>query len=413
MAQVNLTLSEEELLELLAGNREEAFKHLVEKLLNQVLMAESAAQLQAEPYERSDDRKDYRNGTRDRKLVTRIGTLELVVPRHRNEPFQTALFDNYSRSETALINTMIEMVINGVSTRKVSRVVEQLCGTSVSKSLVSEVCKELDPEIEAFRKQPLDEREFPFLMVDATYFKVREDHKVVPKALMVAIGYTEEGRREILGFNVYDNESNSTWFDFLSDLKKRGLHGVMMVTSDAHPAILNAIVKVFPGVPWQRCQFHLTRNIIDAAPKKEQAGLAAELRELFTSDTIEAARHKKEEILSDYSDAAPHAMDILDNGFEDSMTVMNLPKEVRTPLRTSNAIERLNCELKRRSDVIKVFPNAASLLRTMGAVIMEYNDRYSMMKSLFYKITKTKLDDKTRSKLQEIAFAQKSLLEAA
>jgi putative transposase len=311
MAQVNLTLSEEELLELLAGNREEAFKHLVEKLLNQVLMAESAAQLQAEPYERSDDRKDYRNGTRDRKLVTRIGTLELVVPRHRNEPFQTALFDNYSRSETALINTMIEMVINGVSTRKVSRVVEQLCGTSVSKSLVSEVCKELDPEIEAFRKQPLDEREFPFLMVDATYFKVREDHKVVPKALMVAIGYTEEGRREILGFNVYDNESNSTWFDFLSDLKKRGLHGVMMVTSDAHPAILNAIVKVFPGVPWQRCQFHLTRNIIDAAPKKEQAGLAAELRELFTSDTIEAARHKKEEILSDYSDAAPHAMDIL------------------------------------------------------------------------------------------------------
>jgi transposase-like protein len=413
MAQVNLTLSEEELLELLAGNREEAFKHLVEKLLNQVLMAESAAQLQAEPYERSDDRKDYRNGTRDRKLVTRIGTLELVVPRHRNEPFQTALFDNYSRSETALINTMIEMVINGVSTRKVSRVVEQLCGTSVSKSLVSEVCKELDPEIEAFRKQPLDEREFPFLMVDATYFKVREDHKVVPKALMVAIGYTEEGRREILGFNVYDNESNSTWFDFLSDLKKRGLHGVMMVTSDAHPAILNAIVKVFPGVPWQRCQFHLTRNIIDAAPKKEQAGLAAELRELFTSDTIEAARHKKEEILSDYSDAAPHAMDILDNGFEDSMTVMNLPKEVRTPLRTSNAIERLNYELKRRSDVIKVFPNAASLLRTMGAVIMEYNDRYSMMKSLFYKITKTKLDDKTRSKLQEIAFAQKSLLEAA
>jgi putative transposase len=376
-------------------------------------MAESAAQLQAEPYERSDDRKDYRNGTRDRKLVTRIGTLELVVPRHRNEPFQTALFDNYSRSETALINTMIEMVINGVSTRKVSRVVEQLCGTSVSKSLVSEVCKELDPEIEAFRKQPLDEREFPFLMVDATYFKVREDHKVVPKALMVAIGYTEEGRREILGFNVYDNESNSTWFDFLSDLKKRGLHGVMMVTSDAHPAILNAIVKVFPGVPWQRCQFHLTRNIIDAAPKKEQAGLAAELRELFTSDTIEAARHKKEEILSDYSDAAPHAMDILDNGFEDSMTVMNLPKEVRTPLRTSNAIERLNCELKRRSDVIKVFPNAASLLRTMGAVIMEYNDRYSMMKSQFYKITKTKLDDKTRSKLQEIAFAQKSLLEAA
>ena len=173
MTQVNLTLSEEELLELLAGNRKEAIKHLVEKLLNQVLIAESAAQLQAEHYERSDDRKDYRDGTHDRKIVTRIGTLELAVSKHHNESFRTALFYNYSRSETALINTMIEMVINSVSTRKVSKVVEQLCGTNVPKSLVSEVCNKLDPEVEAFRQQPLDERKFSFLMVDDTYFKVR------------------------------------------------------------------------------------------------------------------------------------------------------------------------------------------------------------------------------------------------
>lgn len=167
MAQVNLTLEQEELLELLAGNREEAFKHLVEKLLNQVLLAESSEQLQADPYERSDNRKDYRNGSRERTLTTRIGTIELEVPRHRSKPFQTMLFDNYKRSEAALINTMVEMVINGVSTRKVSRVIEQLCGTEISKSFVSEACKQLDPDIEAFRKQPLDDKEFPFLMVDA------------------------------------------------------------------------------------------------------------------------------------------------------------------------------------------------------------------------------------------------------
>lgn len=413
MAQINLTLDQEELLELLAGNREEAFKHLVEKLLNQVLIAESSTQLQADPYERSDERQDYRNGTRMRKLVTRIGTLELEVPRHRNEPFQTHLFDNYNRSEAALINTMIEMVINGVSTRKVSRVIEELCGTEVSKSLVSEACKKLDPEVDAFRNQPLDGKAFPFVMVDATYFKVREDHKISSKALMIAVGYTSEGRREVIGFNVYDNESNATWFDFLLSIKKRGLNGVMMITSDAHPAILNSIVKVFPGVPWQRCQFHFTRNIIDATPKSQQAGLAVELRELFTSNTIADARRRKDEIVKDYSEVAPNAIDILENGFEDSMTVMILPEEVRVHLRTSNTLERINREIKRRSDVIKVFPNQASLLRLMGAVIMEYNDGLSMSKMAFYRRTPEQLTTELQNRLENLAYEQKSLLNAA
>ena len=413
MAPINLTLDHDELLELLAGNREEAFRLLVEKLLNQVILAESSEQLQADPYERSETRRDYRNGFRERPLKTRIGTLELTVPGHRNEPFHTALFDSYKRSETALINTMIEMVINGVSTRKVSRVIEQLCGTSVSKSLVSEICKQLDPEIEQFRQQPLDGTEFPFVMIDATYFKVREDHKVLSKALMLAIGYTVEGRREVLGFNVYDSETNPSWFDFLSDLKRRGLHGVMMITSDAHPAILNAIVKVFPGVPWQRCQFHLTRNIIDATPKSYQAGLATELREMFTSSCIEEARQRKQEILTDYADVAANAMDILDSGFEDAMTVMNLAPEIRVHLRTSNTIERINRELKRRSDVIKIFPNASSLLRLMGMVIIEHNDVLSMSRMVFYKRTAKTINEATRTKLKEIAYSQKALLQAA
>lgn len=413
MAQIHLTIEQEELLELLAGNREEAFRHLVERLLNEVLLVESSNQLHADPYERSDERRDYRNGTRERKLITRIGTIELEVPRHRNAPFQTMLFDNYKRSEAALINTMIEMVINGVSTRKVSKVIEELCGTEVSKSLVSEACKKLDPEVEAFRRQPLDQKEFPFLMVDATYFKVREEHRIVSKALMLAVGITAEGKREVIGLNAYDDESHMAWLDFLTDLRQRGLHGVIMVTSDAHPAILSSLVKVFPGVPWQRCQFHFTRNIIDATPKSQQAGLAVELRELFTSSTIEAARQRKEEIIKDYCDIAPAAMEILDNGFEDSMTVMNLPQEVRVHLRTSNTMERINRELKRRSEVIKVFPNAASLLRLMGTVIMEYNDTLSMSRKLFYKRTPDELTMAVLEKLKEIAHSQKSLLQAA
>ncbi len=409
MAQINLTLEQEELLELLAGNREEAFKHLVEKLLNQVLLVESASQLQAEPYERADDRQDYRNGSRVRSLTTRIGTIELEVPRHRNVPFQSLLFENYKRSEAALISTMVELVINGVSTRKVSRVIETLCGKEVSKSLVSEACKKLDPEIDAFRKQSLEGKEFPFVMIDATYFKVREDHKIVSKALMLAIGITSEGKKEVIGFNVYDDESNPTWMDFLTDLKKRGLQGVMMFTSDAHPSILSSIVKVFPGIPWQRCQFHFTRNIIDQVPKNYQTGIAAELREMFTSLTIEQARKRKNEIINDYSDIAPNAMDILDNGFEDAMTVLSLPEEVRVHLRTSNTLERINRELKRRSDVIKIFPNSASLLRLMGAVIIEHNDIYSMQKAVFFKRTPEALTEDLRSKLQSIAYSQKSL----
>ena len=250
-------------------------------------------------------------------------------------------------------------------------------------------------------------------MVDATYFKVREDHKISSKALMIAVGYTSEGRREVIGFNVYDNESNATWFDFLLSIKKRGLNGVMMITSDAHPAILNSIVKVFPGVPWQRCQFHFTRNIIDATPKSQQAGLAVELRELFTSNTIADARRRKDEIVKDYSEVAPNAIDILENGFEDSMTVMILPEEVRVHLRTSNTLERINREIKRRSDVIKVFPNQASLLRLMGAVIMEYNDGLSMSKMAFYRRTPEQLTTELQNRLENLAYEQKSLLNAA
>lgn len=386
MAHLHFTLNQEEIQELLLENRSEAFKKLLESALNSILQSESEEQLNAERYQRSDERTDYRNGSRDRELNTRIGRITLHVPRHRNVPFKTLVFENYSRSEAALITGMAEMVVNGVSTRKVSKVMETLCGTSFSKSAVSEVCKDLSKEVCKFQSRPI-EGEYPFVTVDATYFKVREDHRVTSKALMIALGTNCKGHREVLGFGVYQTESAETWTDFLLSLKKRGLSGVMMITSDAHEGILRAIDKVYPTVPWQRCQFHFAKNIADKAPKKYQTGLRTELLEMFGSETIEAAREIRDHIIDDYRDVAESAVACLDEGFESAMTVMTLPKHLRRFYRTSNNIERINKELKRRSKVIGVFPNAESLLRLIGTVLIELHETMANGKAIFSKGT--------------------------
>ena len=384
MAQLNITLNQEEIQALLLDDRGEAFKKILQTSLNKILQAESAEQLKAAPYERSEERTDCRNGSRDRDLNTRVGRITLHVPRHRNVPFKTLVFDNYSRSEAALVAGMAEMVVNGVSTRKVSSVMETLCGTSFSKSAVSDVCKDLETAVKEFQTRPL-EGDYPFLTVDATYFKVRENSRIISKAFMIAYGTNAEGHREILGFGVYANESSATWTDFLLSLKKRGLTGLLMITSDAHEGILNAIGKVFPTVPWQRCQFHFSRNITDKAPKKYQTGLRAELQELFNCKTIAEARKVRDRIIEDYRDVAESAVVCLDEGFESSMTVMLLPAWLRRFYRTSNQIERLNKELKRRSKVIGVFPNEDSVLRLMGSVLMERHDAMLAGRAIFSK----------------------------
>ena len=413
MTQLNLTLDQEELLELLAGNREMALKHLVEKILNQVLEMESTEQLCADNYERTSDRKDYRNGSRERELTTKIGTIVLNVPRHRNQPFHTMLFETYQRNEAALITTMAEMVVNGVSTRKVSNVIEIICGKEFSKSTVSEACKILDKEVQEFKNRPLDYEDYSYLMIDATYFKVREKHRIISKAMMIAIGITEEGRKEIIGIDVYDDESNETWISFLLSLKKRGLKSPIMITSDAHMAIRHAIAKVFPESAWQRCQFHFIKNILDAAPKTQRAGLEIELKDIFKTKKIEDARKKFMEVVNDYREVAANAIDILENGFEDVLTVYNLPDEMRIALRTSNCIERFNGELKRRSNVIRIFPNKESLLRLIGSVAVDYNDALLSKKLMFHRKIPEMITLEMKIKLQSIALAQRQSLEAA
>ena len=411
MAQLNITLNQDEILQLLSSNRDDAFKLLLTECLNGVLQAESTAQLGAEPYERSETRSGSRNGTRERQLNTRIGTITLAVPRHREKPFHTLVFENYSRSEAALVTTMAEMVVNGVSTRKVATVMETLCGKNFSKSTVSEACKNLDKAVKEFKYRPL-EGCYKFMYVDATYFKVRNEHRIGSKAMMVALAITDTGKREIVGFDIYDNESKETWKLFLESLKDRGITDPKLITSDAHDGILYAISKVFPNTPWQRCQTHFSRNILSHAPAKYQKAIHAELIEMYNCNTMAEARAKRDSIIAEYTDIANKAMECLDNGFEDAMTVMALPKDFRRYLRTSNHLERLNKELKRRSNVIGVFPNEGALNRIIGSVLAELNDVYSLEKKLIVgKKSMSHLEECTQ-KLIQIAKEQQRLLAA-
>lgn len=412
MSQVNITLNYEEVVALFSKDKNEAFAYLMEKILNAFLLAESEEQIGAARHERSEKRNDYRNGTRNRPFVTRIGSITLRVPRHREVPFVTMIFDNYQRSEAALLTTMMEMVVQGVSTRKVTNVVEELCGTSFSKSTVSELCKQLDESINQFKNRQL-ETTYPFVIVDAKYLKVREDHRIVSKAFMVAMGITIDGQREIIGFDTYENESEATWTRFLTSLKNRGLTDVSMITSDSHSGLIAGLKRVFPEVAWQRCQYHFQKNILHETPKKFQAGLQTELREMFTAKTMEEARKLRDEIINDYKDVAPKGMEILDEGFEAAMTVMMLPEGMRTPLRTSNYIERENGEVERRSSVIRIFPNIESINRLMGAVLMERHDLISTRRALFSRMRCIDAINEAKPKLLEIAQEQIKLIKAA
>ena len=377
MAQLNITLDTELLHELFTkDSRDQAFSKLLETILNQVIMAQSTEQLGAEPYERSEDRTAYRNGFRERDLTTRIGTITLRVPRHRNGEFSTTLFKRYQRSEQALVLAMIEMVINGVSTRKIETITEELCGKSFSKSTVSKLCEHLDPIVMAFRHRPL-EKHYPFVIVDAMYLKVRDDGRVRSKGLLIATAVNENGNREVIGFQLNDTESETSWGDFFDSLKERGLSDVDLIVSDNHKGLVKAIKKCFTGTSWQRCQTHFSRNVLDKAPKSQQPLLKKHLKSIYQAIDLKEARRLMKDTLAIFETKAPKAMTILEEGFDDVMAVMSLPEKYRKRLRTSNSIERLNEEIRRRDRVIRIYPNEASVIRLLGAVLMEQDEKWS------------------------------------
>jgi len=383
MAQFNITINSEELHELFLGNsRDEAVAKLLEKIFNEVLLCQSEEQLSAKPYERTDQRKGYRNGYYNRGLTTRVGTLNLRIPRHRNGEFSTELFERYQRSEQALLLAMMEMVVNGVSTRKIETITQELCGKKFSKSTVSSLCKKLDPIVHAFRTRPL-ESHYPFLIVDALYVKVREDNRVQSKGLLIAVGVNEEGYREIIGFSVANTESESSWGEFFSSLKERGLKDVHLITSDDHKGLVKAARRHFQGSTWQRCQTHFSRNMLDHTPKALQPEIKEELRKLYEAVDVDSARKVKDQIIDKYETRAPKAVALLDEAFDDITAILVVPLKYRKRLRTTNGVERLNQEVRRRERVIRIFPNGASVIRLMGALLMEQDVKWQAGRKYF------------------------------
>jgi putative transposase len=364
------------------SNLDMVIKSAIVLVLNEVMETERDNYLRAAAYERSPDRRDYRNGYYERELILGIGKLKLKVPRTRNGEFSTSVFEKYARCDQALVISMLEMFINGVSTRKVSNIVEQLCGESISKSLVSSLTQKLDPIVNDWSKRPLNVMYYPYIFVDAMYIKVREHNKVVSKAVYIATAITEMNTREILGLSVDHAEDFDSWSRFFQQLKSRGLQSPKLVISDAHLGLQKAIQRDFIGTTWQRCTVHFKRNIIGKLPKKDSAEIRTMIKRVFEAVTVEDIRRFKNELMNQFGDEAKYAkaLETLDEGFEDAIQYLNFPEKMHPHIRSTNSLERLNQEVRRREKVIRIFPNTQSAFRLIGAVLMQYQEEYSKRK---------------------------------
>ncbi|NIP73878.1 MAG: IS256 family transposase, partial [Gammaproteobacteria bacterium] len=371
MAQLEVSIDRDEIQRVIQDDR--GLAGLVEQVLNQLLEAEITQHLGAGPHERSPERRGRRNGHYRRVLTTRVGSIELKVPRDREGRFQTELFERYQRSEKALVLSLLEMVVNGVSTRKVARITEELCGREFKRSTVSDLAKRLDAQVEAWSERPL-EGAFPFLIVDAMQIKVRREEAVRPTSVLIAIGVNEEGRREIVALRVADSESEQSWRDLFGDLKRRGLGGVEFVVSDAHGGLVKACKRAFQGVIWQRCQVHFRRNVVDRAPKKHHDALHRALDRILDARDPEQAREAFRCLCEELEGKADRALETLEAGLEDAIQVLVLPEKYRRRLKSTNMLERLIQEARRREKVIRIFPNERSAWRLLGALLAEQHE---------------------------------------
>lgn len=385
MTQLQFNLNMEVLKDsVMNSNMETVVKSAIVLVLNEFMEKERDDFLQASPYERSDERRDYRNGYYERDLTMSIGKIKLQVPRTRNGEFSPSVFEKYARCDQALVLSMLEMVINGVSTRKVTHIVEQLCGENISKSFVSSLTQKLDPIVNDWAKRPLNIIYYPFVFVDAMYIKVHEHHRVVSKAVYIATALTDNNKREILGLTVDHTESYDSWSQFFKQLKSRGLQSPKLVISDAHQGLQKAIQREFIGTTWQRCNVHFKRNIIEKLPKKDSVEIRTMIKRVFEAVTIEDIRLFKDELMSKFATNSKYekALQILDEGFEDTIQYMNHPVSIHPHIRSTNSLERLNQEVRRREKVIRIFPNTQSAFRLVGAVLMQYQETvYSKKKS--------------------------------
>ena len=377
MTQLNLNLNLEEIeAAILESNMENIIKSSVILMLNQYMENERDAYLQAEAYERNDTRVTHRNGYYERDYTLAIGKITLKVPRTRDGKFSTTLFDRYQRTDKAFILSMMEMVVQGVSTRRVTKIVEELIGETVSASFISTLMKRLDPLVNEWANRKLDHSTFAFLYVDAMYIKVRENRKIVSKAVYVAAGLRADGKTEIIGFKINSVESYTAWKGFLQELKDRGLNKPEIIISDAHEGLKKAISECFLGTGWQRCLFHFTRNIFTKLPKKGSETFRRKVTAIFNEGTLKDAKTKYQALQDEYSDVEKYekAMDILEQGFDEVTQYYQFKPAIHRYIRTTNRVENINLQIRRREKVIRIFPNHASATRLIGATLMDLDE---------------------------------------
>lgn len=348
---------------------------LIEQSVQTVLAAQLEQHLQAAPYQRTAARRSYRNGTKPRTLKTAVGALAFQVPQTR-DGWRPSVFERYQRSDKALIAAMQEMVVQGVSTRKVGAVLEAMAGFELSPATVSRASAQLDEEIERFRSRPLDECAWPYLVIDARYEKVRKGGRVVSQAVLVVAGISDQGRRAILGWAVGDSEAEAVWGELLLSLKRRGLSGVELVTSDAHGGIRKALSRHLQGVAWQRCRVHLMRELLRKVGWKDYKELAADLKAIFQPESAAGCRAVAREVGEKWQGRAPRMVRMLEEALEDCLTVQALARNIRRRLHSTNLLERLNRELKRRTRVVSIFPGVESLDRLIGALLIETDEAW-------------------------------------
>jgi putative transposase len=353
--------------------QEDFLRPLVEQIVQQVLEAEMDETLAAEKSERTPNRLGYRSGYYPRTLVTRVGKLELRVPQDRQGRFRTEVFERYQRSEKALVGALAEMYIQGVSTRKVKEITEQLCGHEFSAATVSRINQSLDEELAKFANRQLDEP-YPYLVLDARYEKVREDAVIRSQAVQVAIGINREGRRCILAVELANRESATSWRDFLVKLKQRGLRGVEFAVTDDHAGLKQGIAEVLPETVWQRCYVHFLRNALDYLPRKANDDCLVELRWLYDRHDVEQARQDLALWLAKWQGKYPKLCNWVEANIEETFAFYRLPAEHHKHMKSTNMLERLNQEIKRRTLVVRIFPNVASCLRLVRALAVEIHE---------------------------------------
>lgn len=368
----NLLMTVIEALSSVEGNK---LRVLLETVLNAVMKVERDQALQASPYERSAERLGYANGFKDKNLNSRLGQLKLSVPQNRGVDFYPNCLEKGLRSERALKLAIAEMYLKGVSTRRVEKITEQLCGLEINSTQVSRLTKELDDEFEKFRSRQLGH--FPYVIMDATYLKVRHNGTVRNQSVLIAYGVNAFGRREILGASISLSEAEVHWREFLKSFVVRGLTGVRLITSDDHTGLKGALNSVLPSVHWQRCQFHMCQNAQQYAPKKSmREEIAYAMRSIFNSPSLEAAESMVEQVVNQYRKSAPEFIHWLEDNIFDGLTCFAFPQKHRKRIRTTNGIERVNREIKRRSRVAVLFPNDESALRLVTGVLIEIHEEW-------------------------------------